>query len=98
MAKDDVVAIRTVKEIRDGILASNADLFLRALIHKDAKEEIRELIKTDQRLRTEEEREYVFNELVGLGLFEKLISDESITDIGFNGSQLFIDDANGKYE
>lgn len=98
MAKDDVVAIRTVKEIRDGILASNADLFLRALIHKDAKEEIRELIKADQRLRSEEEREYVFNELVGLGLFEKLISDESITDIGFNGNQLFIDDANGKYE
>ena len=93
-----MVAERTLKEIRQEILSSNADLFLRALIHKDAKEEIRKVINQDKRLQSKEEQDYAFNELVGLGFFEDLIGDDSITDIGFNGKHLFIDNANGKYE
>ena len=98
MSKNIMVAERTLKEIRQEILSSNADLFLRALIHKDAKEEIRKVINQDKRLQSKEEQDYAFNELVGLGFFEDLIGDDSITDIGFNGKHLFIDNANGKYE
>lgn len=94
-----MLEIKKIKMLKDIIKQTDSALFLKALQDQSAKEEIKKLLENQTQIITnDDELNYAYDQIVGLGIFEKLIADEKITDIGFNGTRLFIDSSDGKRE
>ena len=55
---------------------------------QSAREELLKIVRKEQRLSMhgKEVAEYVVQEIVGTGFIEKILLDNSVTDIGWNGT------------
>ncbi|AMC92806.1 hypothetical protein AOC36_02040 [Erysipelothrix larvae] len=77
--------------IEDSINTDYPELSVKALFDKQARETLRiNLIKDHKGRLSEDASHRILSEIVGLGFFEELIKDESITDIGYNGTDLWV--------
>lgn len=83
--------------IRNDISHRSAVLMMEAMTNDGAKEELRKIIESRYRNKfnreytTEENSDYIVDELVGTGLIERLIGeDETITDIEWDGDHLTV--------
>lgn len=99
-----IVAEGTSKNIKaimstidDSINKKYPALAVQALFDADARETLRKYILKDHKLVLSEEDSYkVISELVGLGYFDELVKDESVTDIGWNGTALWVKTSDDK--
>lgn len=89
--------------IRTVLTTDYSELVWRSFSDDKAKEDLREVLATSDDpkirnfLKTENQVEYFMSELVGLGVFETLIREPGVTDIGFNGTDLVIQTNSRKY-
>ncbi|AYK68284.1 type II/IV secretion system protein (plasmid) [Bacillus subtilis subsp. subtilis] len=82
----------TLDQINKILTEDHAELFHQAFIKEDSKEALKIVVKElfSNVLDTSEKVDYAIRELVGMGLIEQLKSDERVTDIGFDGNQLWV--------
>lgn len=81
--------------IRDNLIQTHAGLVIRGMADKGARQELERVIRREYKTQTGGRKEliaYIARETVGTGVIEDIMeNDESITDIGFNGSDLIVE-------
>lgn len=88
--------IRThLKGIEDSLINAHAQLIIQSITDPASREDIKEIIRDNHKTVTqgkEEIIEYITSEIVGTGIIEELIRDNSdITDIAFDGWELEVE-------
>ncbi|MEB9506458.1 CpaF/VirB11 family protein [Bacillus anthracis] len=100
-------SIQKLQSIKDDLNTKHAELVIDALLNKESRQEIKEIIKKNYPayfMDYDEDKdvaEYVVSEIVGTGIIERLINERpDITDISYNGSHLIVEssDYKGVYE
>ncbi|CUB18116.1 Putative conjugal transfer proteinc/MT3759 [Bacillus subtilis] len=81
-----------MQEIYEDYQMRDPELVLKAFTSQESREVMKELLANEYStlLDNEDKVEYVMQELVGLGVIESIIKDESVTDIQFNGTKLIV--------
>lgn len=89
---EELVTKATLDEINKILIKDHAELYHKSFTDEDSKESLKIVIVEEFSgvLDTPEKVEYVIRELVGMGLIEELKSDERVTDIGFDGTRLWV--------
>ena len=81
--------------IRDSLIQSHAGLVIRGMADKGARQELERVIRREYKTQTGGRPElisYIARETVGTGVIEDIMeNDETVTDIGFNGSDLIVE-------
>lgn len=81
--------------IRDNLIQSHAGLVIRGMADRGARKQLENVIKREYKTQTggrEELIQFVARETVGTGVVEEIMeNDETVTDIGFNGSHLIVE-------
>lgn len=83
-----------LKNVQESLIQSNAELIVRGLLDPSAREELKKVVIKDHQhvVRENDELvEYIVQETVGTGIIEDIIRDETVTDIGYNGTDLIIE-------
>lgn len=92
---------KELDSVREALIGSNADLIVRGLLEPEARNELKRVISKDYRhvhKGNDEIIDYIAQETVGTGVIEELMKDESITDIGYNGTELIVESNDAKYK
>lgn len=85
---------RLLKSVQDDLIVTHPDLIVRGLMDKGARSKLREVVRKNHRhiVGTDEDLiEYIVRETVGTGIIEDIIQDDNVTDIGYNGTELFVE-------
>lgn len=82
--------------VDEQIIKKYSDLAVDALFKDEARNELKEILKKEFAHIPKDNMEAIMSEIVGLGKFEDLIMDENVTDLGFNGTELWIETNSGK--
>lgn len=89
-----------LERIRDSLIQSNAGLVIRGMMDKEARSQLEKIVAKRYKTQTgghEDLIRYIVRETVGTGVIEDIIeNDESVTDIGFNGSHLIVESSDKK--
>lgn len=83
-----------MESVQEDLIQSHADLIVRGLLEEAAREDLKNVVikEHSQVIRGNEDLvDYIVQETVGTGIVEEIIKDESITDIGYNGTDLIIE-------
>ncbi len=81
-----------IELVEDSINTDYPDLAVEAMFNPDKRLELRKRILSDhKKILSEDTVDTILAEIVGLGYFEDLIRDEEITDIGWNGTDLWVE-------
>ncbi len=91
-----------LKNVQETLIQSHAELIVKGLLDSKARDELRfVVIKEHSHVHKNDEElvDYIVQETVGTGIIEEIINDESVTDIGYNGTDLIIEsnDVKKKY-
>lgn len=86
------ISDQQLMSIREDLVKHHTQLILDAAVDQSARKELLEIVRKEQRLSMhgKEIAEYVVQEIVGTGFIEKILLDDSVTDIGWNGSFLTV--------
>lgn len=84
--------------IDDAITQHHPKLAVDALFSLEKREEFKQILRTEYKTVDPEILEEIMSEIVGLGKFEKILEDDTVTDIGFNGTDLWIETQDTKYK
>ncbi len=92
-----------LESISESLIEEHAELVVKGLLEKSARDELKHLVTREHSAvvkGNEELIDYIVQEIVGTGIIEEIIKDPSITDIGFNGTDLIVEsnDKKMKYE
>ncbi|UUD44647.1 ATPase, T2SS/T4P/T4SS family [Bacillus pumilus] len=85
------------KDVIDGLKAdlrkNDAGLFIKSFEDESKKEELIDQMHSlaPEIMSDPEMKEYVIQEIMGLGLIERIKKDKGVTDIGFNGTDLIVE-------
>lgn len=90
------VYIENYKLVDDQVVSKYADLAVEALFNHETRKELEAILRKEFRHISVSNLEAIMSEIIGLGKFEDLIMDETVTDLGFNGNKLWIETNNGK--
>lgn len=103
-AKGDAPIIKpeVLKSVQEDLIQNHAELIVEGLLEPKAREKLKHfVIKEHSHVVKENEElvDYIVQETVGTGIIEEIIQDETVTDIGYNGSDLIIEsnDTKRKY-
>lgn len=105
MAKDvyvephELISSVEVEQIRKALIESHADLVVRGMLDKDVRKQLFKIVSREFNRATKgnpDVIEYVVSETIGTGVIEQILEDESVTDIGYNGSELIIESNDDK--
>ncbi|EAG1639027.1 type IV secretion protein [Listeria monocytogenes] len=93
------VSSEVIDSISQDFIKKHSELYLQAFTDEEAREVLRELIAAEHASVLNEDHliDYCIQEMVGLGIIEAIIQDESVTDIRFNGTELIIKTNERKY-
>ncbi len=96
------VSDNQLKSIREDLVSHHADLILSSFVSNESRKALVDIVFKEQRFSNDDtghdKAEYIVSEIVGLGFIEKiLIDDDSITDIGWNGTFLTVQ-SNDRYQ
>lgn len=87
-------------EIKDDLKINHSELYLESFIDLDSREVLKAIIaeKHSTLLSDEEKINHVVQEIVGLGVIEDIINkDKTVTDVGYNGTDLVVETPSEKY-
>lgn len=103
-AKKDAVTIKpeVLRNVQETLIQTNSELIVKGLLDPNAREELRfVVIKEHSHVHKNDDElvDYIVQETVGTGIIEEIINDETVTDIGYNGTDLIIEsnDVKKKY-
>ena len=103
--KDNIISIEPaiLKSVQDDLILSHPELIVRGLLENDAREELKKVVGKEHKHTVKDNQElidYIVQETVGTGVVEDIIKDTTVTDIGYNGTDLIIEsnDEKVKYE
>ncbi|RBP59285.1 pilus assembly protein CpaF [Alkalibaculum bacchi] len=85
---------KVLESIQDSLIQSHAELIVKGLLDPKARQELKYYVAKDHGYAVkgnEEIVEYIVQETVGTGVIEEIIKDETVTDIGYNGTDLIIE-------
>lgn len=88
---------QSIKFIEDAIDQEYPQLAVEAMFNQAKRDELKACLLKDYKKLSGKDVDDALAELVGLGIFEELIKDELITDIGWNGTDLWIKTSQKKY-
>lgn len=94
-----IITDAQLKSIQDDLIQSHAELIVKGLLDSKAREQLKNIVIKEHGhaiRRNEELADYIVQETVGTGIIEEIIKDDSITDIGFNGTKLIIESNDAK--
>lgn len=81
--------------IRESLTLDHAGLVVRALMDQNARIELENIIRDNYKMQTKNDDAvvaYIARESIGTGVIEEIIeSDNTVTDIAFNGSELIVE-------
>lgn len=83
-----------LKNLQESLIQSHAELIVKGLLDSAAREELKSVVLKDFQYEVngnEKVAEYIVQETVGTGIIEEILRDESVTDIGYNGTDLIIE-------
>ncbi|MDM5335790.1 CpaF/VirB11 family protein [Fictibacillus enclensis] len=83
-----------LQNIQETLIQTHAELIVRGLLDPLAREELKNVvIKEHQHIIKGDEElvDYIVQETVGTGIIEEIIRDNTVTDIGYNGTDLIIE-------
>lgn len=96
----DLITEQTVDEIRRGLIEEYPDLVVQGMLDKNVRKELDKVVRRQYRDQTggnEDVITYVVRETIGTGVIEEILEkDTSVTDIGYNGSELIIESNDSK--
>lgn len=95
----ELISSNELAQIRDAIIQNNAEDIIKGMLDPDARTRLENYVKREFRSQTKGNMDlvrYIVRETIGTGVIEDILSDESITDIGFNGRELIIESNDNK--
>lgn len=88
-------------KIRDDLIQGHAGLVIQGMMNPEARKKLEDIIRKDHHTQTRGKEflvEYITRETVGTGVIEDILkNDESITDIGYNGTDLIVESNDTKF-
>lgn len=90
----EILSPQELESVQEALIQSHADLIVRGLLEEEAREELKNVVIREHAhvIRGNEDLvNYIVQETVGTGIIEEIIQDDSITDIGYNGTDLIIE-------
>lgn len=96
----DILSEAQLEGLRNELILTHADLIVRGLLEDKAREELKEVVKEEHAHIVKNNQnliDYIVQETVGTGIIEEIIKDETVTDIGYNGTELVIEGNDEKY-
>lgn len=90
------VYLNNYELVNDSVIKQHSEMAVAALFDNDKRKELEDILRRDFRHVSKENLEAIMSEIIGLGKFEELIMDENVTDLGFNGTELWIETNSGK--
>lgn len=90
----DLITPNEVEQIRQSLIESHAGLVVRGMLDSDVRKQLEKIVARDYKMVTKNNPDvvrYVVRETIGTGVIEEILQDESITDVGYNGSELIIE-------
>lgn len=93
----ELVAKDVIDSLKVDLRKNDAGLFIKSFEDESKKEELIDKMHSlaPEIMSDIEMKEYVIQEIMGLGLIERIKKDKGVTDIGFNGTDLIVE-ANNK--
>ncbi|WP_254844364.1 CpaF/VirB11 family protein [Virgibacillus halodenitrificans] len=94
MATKAPIKPEVLKNVQDDLIQTHAELIVQGLLDNNAREELKYIVIKEHShvvKGNEELADYIVQETVGTGIIEEIIKDESITDIGYNGTDLIVE-------
>lgn len=92
---------KELENMRDILITGYAPLVIRGMLDPDARTELAAVIRVELRDQTHGKEflvKYITRETVGTGVIEDILeNDPSITDIGYNGTDLIVESNDRKY-
>lgn len=92
---------KELENMRDILIQSHAPLVIRGMLDIDARNELADVIRVEFRDQTKGKEflvKYITRETVGTGVIEDILeNDPTITDIGYNGTDLIVESNDRKY-
>lgn len=95
----ELISSTEVEMIRKSLVATHADLVVRGMLDADVRKQLEKIVRQNYRQQTKGNADviqYIVRETIGTGVIEDILSDESITDIGYNGNELIIESNDNK--
>lgn len=83
-----------VKQVQQSLIEEHADLVIRGMLDNDVREKLEKIVSKKYSMVTKGNKDvvrYIVRETIGTGVIEEILKDESITDIGYNGTELIIE-------
>lgn len=83
-----------LSNVHETLIQTHAELLVKGMLDENARSELRDLIIKEHSAvhkGNEEIIDYIVREIVSTGIIEEIIKDESVTDIGYNGTDLIIE-------
>lgn len=101
MKPSDVIPPGQMDKLRDNLIQSHAPLVIRGMLDLESRQKLEKIIREEHRMDTrgrEDLVQYITRETVGTGVIEDILAnDPTITDIGYNGSDLIVESNDRKY-
>ena len=95
----ELISSNEVELIRKSLISSHANLVVQGMLDKSSRVQLENVVKRDFNSATKGNPAviaYVVREAIGTGVIEEILGDTSITDIGYNGSELVIETNDNK--
>lgn len=90
----ELISASEVENIRKSLIETDAELVVQGMLDEDVRARLVALVKRNFPAQTKGNQdviEYVVRETIGTGVIEEILSDPTITDIGYNGRELIIE-------
>lgn len=101
IAAHELVTASDVRMVRDSLTASHAELVVKGMLDQDVRQQLSKIVKQNFPTITKNNQDvidYIVRETIGTGVVEDILKDESITDIGYNGSELIVESNDRKFK
>lgn len=103
MERDVSIKDKQLQNVQDDLIKRYPKYIVKGLLNSDARTELARIVAKEHGRVVKGDEELIqkiVSETVGTGIIEEIIKDETITDIGFNGSDLIIEsnDKKQKYQ
>lgn len=89
-----------LKSIREDLINNYSAEFLEALANDEVRKKLVQIVLKEHGgifKKDLEVAEYIVRECIGTGIIEKIMQDDSITDVGWNGTKLSVETNDEKY-
>jgi len=95
----ELISYAEVEQIRKALINSHAELVVQGMLDADVREQLESIVRREFKHVTRGNDDviaYVVRETIGTGVVEEILQDTSITDVGYNGSELIVESNDSK--